>query len=234
VAEQTQPDINQVLSAVAGELQTLRQQTASQQAALARLAQEREAASRAAATPKPGPGELAQVNDRFLDELGRNPLRVFSEFQAATKEATKAEIRAELERERAQATAVAQATQYAEAVLQQNPDLAGHRYQLAEALDAVTASRPDLAYAQRVQEAVRLTREVVEAERVRLKQQWAAEEQQRRLQGMPSGGAYGMGSGARGPVSDEEARFARMQATLSAHDAAMRGSYPRGGGRVGG
>lgn len=227
-----QPDINQVLNAVAGELQTLRQQSSQQQAALARLAQEREAAARAAAAPKPGPTELAAVNDRFLDELGRNPLRVFSEFQAATKEATKNEIRQEIERERAQQAAVAQAAQYAEAVLANNPDLAGHRYQLAEALDAVTANRPDLAYAQRVQEAVRLTREAVEADRQRLKAQWAAEEQQRRLQGMPTGGAYGMGTGSRGPVSDEDARMARMQVSLDARDVALRGAYPRAGGGV--
>ena len=49
MSEQNQgQDLNQVLGAVASELQTLRQQTAQQQAAITRLAQEREAQARAA------------------------------------------------------------------------------------------------------------------------------------------------------------------------------------------
>jgi hypothetical protein len=234
VSEQQGQDLNQVLGAVASELQTLRQQTAQQQAAIARLAQEREAAARAAAQPaKPavGPGDLAQVNDRFLDELGRNPLRVFSEFQAATKEATKAEIKAELERERAQHTAVAQATQYSQAVLAANPDVQGREWQVGQMLDWANANRPDLTYQQRVQAAVEWTRQAMHSERNVWDQQRAYEDQQRRAASMPTGGAYGSG-GANVPVNELEARRARLSAMTDRTSNAFRGAYPRAGSKV--
>lgn len=220
-----------MLGAVASELQTLRQQTSQQQAAIARLAQEREAAARAQAKPAVTPGDLAQVNDRFLDELGRNPLRVFSEFQAATKEATKAEIKAELERERAQQSAIAQATQYSQAVLSSNPDLQGREWQVGQMLDWANANRPDLNYQQRVQAAVEWTRQAMHSERQVWDQQRSYEDAQRRAASMPTGGAYGSG-GANVPVNELEARRARLSAMTERTSNAFRGAYPRAGSKV--
>lgn len=227
-------DINQVLGAVASELQSLRQQTSQQQAALARLAQDREMAARAAAAqakPAVTANDLSQVNDRFLDELGRNPLRVFSEFQAATKEATKAEIKAEMERERAQQAAVAQATQYSQSVLSANPDLQGREWQVGQMLDWANANRPDLNYQQRVQAAVEWTRQAMHSERQVWDQQRSYEDAQRRAAAMPTGGAYGSGGG-NVPVNELEARRARLSAMTERTSNAFRGAYPRAGSKV--
>lgn len=234
MAEQGQgQDLNQVLGAVASELNNLRAQTAQQQAAIARLAQEREVAARAAqpARPAVGVNDLAQVNDRFLDELGRNPLRVFSEFQAATKEATKAEIKAEIERDRAHQTAIAQATHYSQSVLGANPDLQGREWQVGQMLEWANLNRPELTYQQRVQAAVEWTRQSMYQERQIWSQQAAYEESQRRAAGMPGGGAYGMGN-ANVPTNELEARRARLSAMTDRTSNAFRGAYPRAGSKV--
>lgn len=234
MAEQGQgQDLNQVLGAVASELNNLRAQTAQQQAAITRLAQEREVAARAAqpARPAVGVNDLAQVNDRFLDELGRNPLRVFSEFQAATKEATKAEIKAEMERDRAQHSAIAQATHYSQSVLGANPDLQGREWQVGQMLEWANMNRPELTYQQRVQAAVEWTRQSMYQERQIWSQQAAYEESQRRAAGMPGGGAYGMGN-ANVPTNELEARRARLSAMTDRTSNAFRGAYPRAGSKV--
>ena len=207
----------------------MRQQLAAQQQQLAALAQQREAAARAQKAPTPpAPSDLQVINERILNELGTNPLRVLSELQTGAKEAAKAEVLDQVRNEQRERDAAQRAAQYAQWVMSNNPDLQGREWQIGQYVDWAAANRPDIqTYEQRVQFAVQAAREQATRER----EQWLAQQhheaQMRAGVAMPRPGAYGAMPGGPPRMSPEEARRARLSVYHDRKDVAMRGAYPR-------
>lgn len=214
---------DEALQRVAAGMEALSQQN--QQIAQRLEAQERFLAEQARGKQTPAtPGEVEKLRDQFIEEFGRDPIGTFRQtIERAAQEGEQravAKISTQMQRD--------QATAYARYVMQQNPDLRGYDFKVAEVFENINQNPQtrNLPYEQKVSMALDSTRQwktqaLQYENQIRERQQ-----QQRSNMAFPQAGAFQLPDGT--TMTERESSEARFH-VLKDWNARARGSLRKQG-----